>query len=407
MPSYLAVLRTPQAARAFSAALIGRLSYGVVFLSLVLSVTQATGSYTVAGTFTALFGLTSSFLSPLRARLIDRCGLRRALVPLASAYALLLTLIAAVTWRPGPPNLVLWSLAVTAGALTPPLGPIMRALWTDLMPTEELRQRAFSLDTVCEELLYVTGPLLAGLFAAVANPALGVAVSAALVLTGSILLAGAPTSPPAPPPISQPAPPPARGPVPVVLAPVLVSAAAGLSLGALSLLVVAFADRTHHIAAVAWLEAALAVGSVTGGLVHGAIRWRSPGERRLPLLAFALGLSLAAAGLAGNLWALAALVAVTGLFLSPALTTAYLIADSAAPPGARVQAGTWVNAAYNLANSLGAASIGLLIGRFPLSVCFAFTAAPAILVAVLTIGSFRRAAEIDRFAARAYEGTRL
>ncbi|XVV17282.1 MFS transporter [Actinoplanes sp. CA-131856] len=369
--SYRAVLRTPHAARAFSAALIGRLSYGVVFLSLVLAVTQATGSYPVAGMFTALFGLTSSLLSPLRSRLIDRFGLRRTLAPMASAYTLLLLLIAAATWRPGTPHLVLWTLAVTAGALTPPLGPIMRALWTDIMPTEELRRRAFSLDTVCEELLYVTGPLLAGLFA-VANPALGVAVSALLVLTGSLLLVTAP----------KPRVPSAPMPFTAVYRPALVAGAVGLSLGALSLLVVAFADRTHHIAAVAWVEAALAAGSLVGGLAYGAITWRSAGERRLPLLAAALGVSLGVAGLAGNLWALAALIGVTGLFLSPALTTAYLIADSAAPPGARVQAGAWVNATYNLANSLGAASIGLLIGRLPLPLCFALTATPAVLAAL-------------------------
>lgn len=96
-PSYLAVLRMPYAARTFGVALIGRLSYGVVFLSLILAVTHATGSYTVAGTFSALYGLTSSLLAPVRARLIDRRGLRRTLTPMATAYALLLAAIATAT----------------------------------------------------------------------------------------------------------------------------------------------------------------------------------------------------------------------------------------------------------------------------------------------------------------------
>lgn len=48
-PSYAAVLRTRYACRTFSAALLGRLSYGMVSLSLVLAIKEATGSYAVAG----------------------------------------------------------------------------------------------------------------------------------------------------------------------------------------------------------------------------------------------------------------------------------------------------------------------------------------------------------------------
>jgi hypothetical protein len=130
-----------------------------------------------------------------------------------------------------------------------------------------------------------------------------------------------------------------------------------------------------------------------GGLLYGAVVWRSPGQVRLTRLVVALGLSLAVAGLSTNLLVLVALVGVTGLFISPTLTTAYLIADDAAAPGARVQAGTWVNTAYNLANSLGAALIGLLLGSFSLPVCFAITAAPAVAVAVLTLGTTQRSLE--------------
>lgn len=397
-PTYLAVLRTPNAARTFGAALVGRLSYGVVFLAMLLAVTHATGSYTKAGTFSALYGLTSAFLAPVRARVIDRRGLRRALTPMASGYALALVAVAIATWRAGTPFLLLGVLAVVAGALTPPLGPIMRSLWTDIVAGEELRQRAFSLDTVCEELLYVTGPLLAGLLAAVVNPALGVVVSATLVLTGSLLLVTSavvrgksPTDAPIAPEQTSP---PAQPAVPTgwlhtfrgLYRPVLVSAAVGMSLGALSLLAVAFANRENHLAAVAWVEAALAVGSVAGGLIYGGVSWRVAGEVRLPLLAAALGLALGLAGLSGNLLTLVALVGLTGLFISPTLTTAYLIADAAAAPGARVQAGTWVNTAFNLANSLGAALIGLLISRFSLPVSFAVTALPAVAVALLAIG---------------------
>ena len=157
-PSYATVLRTRHACRTFGAALLGRLSYGMVPLALVLAVKDATGSYSVAGAVMALFGATSVFLSPVRAALIDRYGPRRALPPMGAAYALLLSALAYATWQPGASGLRLGALAVTAGACTPPLGPVMRTVWSSLVPDRELLQRAYSLDGVAEELLYVTGP---------------------------------------------------------------------------------------------------------------------------------------------------------------------------------------------------------------------------------------------------------
>ncbi|NEB76956.1 MFS transporter, partial [Streptomyces sp. SID14478] len=90
---YAAVLRTPYALRTFGAALLGRLSYGTVPLSLMLATKDATGSYAVAGAAMALFGATSVLLSPLRALFVDRYGPRRALPPMALGYAGLLAVV--------------------------------------------------------------------------------------------------------------------------------------------------------------------------------------------------------------------------------------------------------------------------------------------------------------------------
>ncbi len=383
MSSYLVVLRTPHAARAFAAALIGRLSYGLVYLALMLAVIRATGSYPTAGVFLALFGLTSSVLSPLRARFVDRHGPRRVLPVMAAVYASALAAIAVATWHPGASEPTLYVLAAAAGSSTPPLGPVMRALWSDLLPDPALRQRAFSLDTVAEEVMYIGGPLLAGAVAAVANPSLGVALSAFLILTGNLLL------------VTSPAVNGAAGVEPGTVGaarfatavrlhrPMLIAASVGMCLGALSLLVVAFAQSENHLAAVAWIEAALAAGSVAGGLTYGAITWRMPAARRLPLLAAAMGASLAMAGLSANLYVLAALVGVVGLFVSPSLTTAYLIVDETAAPDARIQAGAWVSTAFNLSNSVGVAVVGLLLAHLSLPLCFAIAATPACMAALM------------------------
>ena len=300
--SYRAVLRTPHALRTFVAALVGRLSYGIVFVSLTVAITASTRSYSLAGGGIALFGLGVVLLSPLRAGLIDRHGPRRVLPPLAGAYAVLLAALAAATWRPGTPGWLLLVLTATAGACSPPLGPVMRAMWSNLLPDPAGRQRAFALDTVAEELLFVTGPLLAGVFIAAGNPALGVAASAVLVLAGTLAMVSSPAAAVWPRPEAGGAVAALRG--RAVFEPVVVVCGIGLGLGALNLLVVAFATGQGQLAAVAWVEAALAAGSAVGGIAYGARNWTVPQRTQLSLLTLALATVLATAGLAPGIAAL-------------------------------------------------------------------------------------------------------
>ncbi|MFJ6689281.1 MFS transporter [Streptomyces sp. NPDC091294] len=388
-PSYAAVLRAPHARRTFSAALVGRLSYGTVSLALMLSLTRSTGSYAVAGLVMALFGATSVFLSPYRASLVDRHGPRRALLPMALLYAVLLCVLAAACRRPGTTEAVLAVTAGLAGACTPPLGPTMRAVWAELLPDRLLLQRAYSLDGVAEELLFVSGPLLVGGIVAVASPVVGVVLSAVLVTVGTLAFVTSPATA-----ALRPAgrgksdgPAPGRGGPGqgrALLQPVVVAAGVGVSVSAVDLLVVAYAgERGLGDGTVAWVLAALSVGSAVGGLVNGAVAWSSPTRARLPFFAAGVGVCLAAAGLAPGLGTLLLAVTCAGLFVAPALTTAYLIADESAAPGFRVRAGTWCNTAVNAGMSVGAAAVGLLVERLPLPVCFAVSGAVAAAAALV------------------------
>ncbi|MFF9350032.1 MFS transporter [Streptomyces sp. NPDC014734] len=394
-PSYVAVLRTPQAARAFGAVLLGRLSYGTAPLALMLAVKDTTGSYSAAGAVMALFGATSVFLSPARAALIDRYGPRRALPPMAAAYAALLTALTYATWGPGASSSLLGALAVAAGACTPPLGPVMRTLWSELLPDRELLRRAYSLDGVAEELMFVTGPLLVGVLIRYTVPAAGVAVGAGLVLVGVLAL----VSSPALRAIGTPARSSSSGKttgwrllgVAGLRHAALVAAAVGLCLGALDLLVVAFTEQHGRGGAVAWVLAALSAGSAVGGLAYGAVRWRGSNRSRLPVPAVGLGAAMVLAGLSPGVYALVAVVAVAGVFVAPALTTAYLVADESVDPAVRTQAGAWVNTAVNAGTSVGTAVVGLLVDRLSPAVCFALAAVPALLcAAVVARGAVER-----------------
>ncbi|MFC9844829.1 MFS transporter [Streptomyces sp. NPDC060223] len=387
-PSYAAVLRIPHTRRTFTTVLIGRLSYGMVSVAMLLTVTRATGSYAVAGTVLALFGAMSVFLSPARAALIDQYGPRRALIPMASLYATLLGAFAATAWRPDAPPAVLGALAVAAGACTPPLGPTMRAVWGEVVEDRRLLQRAYSLDGVAEEILFVSGPLLVGGVVQLAPPAAAVALSAVLVWTGTLGFVLSPVVAgvrPAAVKAERSRAARLRG-GRALAQPVVVAAGVGLALGALDLLVMAFAGQRHHgDDVVAWVLAALSAGSALGGLLNGAVDWRTSAKTRLPLMAGGVGLALLAAGLAPGLGTLTVAVACAGFFVAPALTTSYLIADEAAPPGFRTQAGAWVNTAVNAGSSAGAAGVGLLVGRLSLAWCFAVAGGMAMVAGLASV----------------------
>src|SRR5919198_1725610 len=116
---YLLVLKAPDVPRVFAAALLGRLSTAMGPLALVLYVQAATGSFAVAGAAAAATGLTSGLFAPVRGRLVDRYGQRRALPPLALLYAAAFTGVIAVAGHGAAGQTGAVILAGAAGAVFP------------------------------------------------------------------------------------------------------------------------------------------------------------------------------------------------------------------------------------------------------------------------------------------------
>ncbi len=360
-------------------------------------VSKKAGTLQFAGLVMALFGLTLVLVSPFRAWMIDRHGPRRVLPPMAAGFAAVLVAIAVIPARSGVNDAAIAVLAAAAGACAPPLGVVMRTLWSALIDDRNLLQTAYSLDGVAEELLNVTGPLIVGVIVVVAAPVAGLLVSAGLVVAGTGLFLRSPALRRRPTPVAGPAsgtPDAAPGQAGTgrAVAPVaFATGAIGLCLGGLGLVIVAFSQARHNAAAVAWIEAVLSVGSALGGLGYGAVAWRISAQRRLALLAAGLAVVLIPAALSPNLLVLALFIGLAGVLVAPALATAYVLTDGLASPKARNRAGSWVNSGFNAGNSAGAMLSGQLVGRIPLGACLPVLAAPALLAVVplLRAGSRR------------------
>lgn len=374
---YRAVLRLPGVLRVFPAAVLGRLSYATIPLSLLLVVDHATGSFAVTGTAVGAYAVLSLSM-PVKARGIDRFGQRRVLPLLSAGFAAALVAMAAAVSADVRAPAVYVALCAAAGLAAPPLGPSMRALWAALTPEPAARQRAYSVDGVVEETLYAVGPLVVGALVAVSGALAALLLSAALNLVGTVLMVTSPIvaahGPSGRPTWRRPLRrqlgrsrrlPWWRGPFRSRGFGLLVGALLGVGLGAgpLEVAVVARAQSAGHPEASGYLFAGLSIGSAAGGLLWGRLSHRRAIAVQVGLLAAVMAAGQAAAAFVVGLPLLALVLVLAGSAGSPVFTVSYLAADDLVSSSNRTKASTWVNTAYNVGLAGGAAAAGVAIDR--------------------------------------------
>src|SRR6202021_4266704 len=113
---------------------------------LPLPLTAGGRGFGLAGLVMALFGASVVLVSPYRAWMIDRYGPRRALPPMAAGFAAVLVAIAVIPARAGVNDAAIAVLAAAAGGCAPPLGVVMRTLWSTLIDDRHALQAAYTLD---------------------------------------------------------------------------------------------------------------------------------------------------------------------------------------------------------------------------------------------------------------------
>ncbi|HJQ05184.1 MAG TPA: MFS transporter [Nocardioides sp.] len=385
--SYTALLRRPSVARTFVPALVGRLAYGVLPLSFLFTVQHATGSFSVAASALALNGL-ASLSMPLKSRAVDRHG-QRLVIPLITA-AMAVALVAAATMASSHVTAALpWLVAgLAVGLASPPLGPSMRAQWRALVP-EDAIGRAYSLDAVGEETLYLIGPMIAAGLLAVAPTYAGLLVCALLVVVGAAGLAASPAATVTAEPGRQRM---ARGPLrhTPFLGLLLVMAGVGAVTAAIYTSTAARALVSGHPSYAGLADAAIAVGSVTGGLLWGRLRPALSVRLSLALLLATIGTASVVASALDPFWVFAAVLAIGGLAISPLYVVAYRASDALVDRAEATEASTWVNTVNNLGVSAGSAVAGMLVSHVDARAPGWAGGALALALAALLIRSRRR-----------------
>lgn len=359
MRAYRRVLGAPRVRSLVLAGFLTRMPIGMGAVGLILFVHGETGSFGSAGAVTGAFAIGLGATGPMLARLIDRRGTRAVVVPgaLLSGAGLVLEV---VLGKAGAGTVPLVAAAALAGAGTPPVGGVLRQHWPQLVAPEEL-QTAFAFDAVMMELIFVCGPLLAGLLAATAGPAAGLLVAAALGVAGAIAFDRLLVLPPGSDPDAERhwlgA---MRSPTLAVL--VLGGLPFGAAFGAIDVTLPAF-GAAHGAAALGGpLTAALAGGSALGGIAFGArptvLGPPAWAVVKLGAIMVLTCLPLVFATAVPEMFVFAALA---GLCIAPQITVRNNLAIERLTAGTATEAFTWLALASTVGASVGAAVVGPLV----------------------------------------------
>jgi MFS family permease len=388
------VLEVGGALRLFASALLARLPQGMSSLAVLLLVRESTHSYAAAGVAVGAEALMSAASAPVIGRLIDRLGRERVLVPCALSYALALALLV-VAAQAHAGGAVLVVLSALAGALLPPIAPTVRALLRDVFAEESVRERAYALEAVAQELIWIAGPLIVAAVIAFASPAIAVLLLGAQSVAGTLLFVRAPLArrPGADVDPSGRAGALASRALRGLLVPI---ALMGSALGATEVGLPALALHAGSRSDTGVLLALWSLGSMTGGLWFGGRVWRASLWTRYAVLLVAAVACTAPLIAARSLAAGAVCTVLSGLTIAPVFSCQYALVGHSVTPGTETEAFTWVTAALVTGIAVGSAAGGGLVSAAGFSSAFVFAVAAtacAAAMALVTRAAAQRRAE--------------
>jgi MFS family permease len=365
---YRQVLAVPGAPRLFSSAVFARLPQGMSALAVLLLVRGSTHSYAVAGTAVGAEALASAVCAPLLGRLIDRLGRSRVLMRCSVGYAVaLVALVGAAQLRAG--GFALVALAFAVGAMLPPIAPSVRALMRDVFAERGVRERAYALESVAQELIWIAGPLLVALVITFFTPAVAVLLIAAEGLLGTILFVRGPLvadSGRAPAPEGRGTALSSGG-LRALLVPIALT---GTTLGATEVGLPALALHAGSRSASGVLLALWSVGSMAGGLWYGSRSWRTALSARYGTLLLAAVVCTAPLIVVRSLPAALLSSVLAGVTIAPVFSCQYALVGHAVSPGTETEAFTWASAALVGGIAAGSAAGGGLVSAAGVSAPF-------------------------------------
>ncbi|MEO7124850.1 MAG: MFS transporter [Nakamurella sp.] len=391
---YVAVLKTPGALRFSVAGFMGRAQMSMIGLGAVLLLQSERGSYAIAGAVSAIYALSMAVISPQASRLIDIFGQRIILrIQLALHVPLMAVLIAlAMT---SVPVWVLYLLAFFSGGVQPNIGALVRARWAVKLTGRGSLRTAFAWESMLDEVIFVVGPPLATFLVIAVFPSAAMIVATVVLAVGVWWFASLRDTEPKPvgrnpnqrrqrPAIALP------GVAAVALCYVFV----GGIFGSFEVTTVAFADQHGHRGIAGLLLAMNSLGSLTGGLIFGALTVRASLLKQFGLMLGLLAVVVVPLPLLTSIPLLAIGALVAGVAVAPVLISGMALIERIVPAARLTESMSWPSAGLAVGLAFSSPIAGVIVDGNPASTAYWVTVAcatGAALTGLTQIGPLRRA----------------
>jgi MFS family permease len=352
--AYREVLRIRDVRRVLLLSFVMRVPLWAANVVMTLHVVTHLGrSYGAAGLLVGVATVAASVSAPWRGRLLDRVGLRRAILP----SLILLT----GCWSVAP-FVGYWPLLALATLgnlfLVPSFSIIRQAL---MHAADDSRRRTvLAMDSVTLEISFMLGPAGGVLLATFCPTSWALFACEFGTIAGGVLLWF--VNPPLRVESSDAAASPTRMPARTwmssqVIAVLAMSAAATIVLTGTDVGVVAALRDFGHQSWIGWELTLWGFGSAVGGLVYGALHRSLP----VPVLLGLLAATTLPVALAPNAFVIAVLLFATGLFCAPTITAAVDALSTSVPERVRGEALGWHGSAMTAGGAMGAPIAGVAI----------------------------------------------
>jgi MFS family permease len=381
LSAYRAFWRTLGVPSLLIGSLLARLPTVATMIPLSFLVKDLTGGFGWAGVVAGSYSVGTGIGAPLWARLADRRGPRRVLAVTGFAWSVALAVLALT---PGGLVRVMPAISLVAGALVPPVSSTMRARWPRMMTGVRLRT-AYAVDATAVEVLFAIGPMLGAVMVTFASPRAGLLAAAgfAAVTTWSFSQLQ---------PKSRAA---GEHEHPLTLRQLLwhrhrlaIIVSFGLcvmAFAATSLAIAAFADDRGNRIIAGWLEMVWALGSLTGGLVAGALPGRRVSYVWRRTATICVGLVVCAPATWSS-WTLGVALFTSGTVLAPTVGAMYERLGALTPASVRTEVFGWMNSSAMLGAAAGSALSGVIVEAFGVPYVFVAAALLTLVAAGVLLG---------------------
>lgn len=382
---YREVLSLPGTRGFALAGIAARVPISMSSLSIIMLISLGYGSYGVAGLASAAYVSMAGLLGPQIAKLVDRHGQARVMLPLVTISALALLVIAVLGARHVDPA-VLVGLAAVSGATQGPVTSLTRARWTHAVRNPSELHTAYALEAALDEVTFMLGPVLATTLATALAPWAPVVATAVIQFVGGYALLLQRGTEPPPRPVDGTPGSARNGSVlglPVMWLILGVYLMVGLVFGGIDVATVAFAEEQGRPGMAGAVLMVFALGSFLAGIVYGARAW--PGAVWKHYVGGTVMLTMGAASffLADSLAVLAVMMFFAGLFLSPTFVAGQKLVQQAVAPSRLTEGLAWTGTALAVGVSGGALAAGQAIDQAGSPGAFAVCVAAAALALVL------------------------